>query len=106
MHYVIDSERQTHMALLCQRAIDLWGHEAQTEQAQEEMLELLIELQKIYRGRHNPADIIKELVDVYQCLHQLIYMYGEENFQAAFDEKMGKFERHLNRAHQVKGSGI
>ena len=105
MTYLVNEEQQGRMSRLCKEAVALWGENAQIEQAKEEMLELLVELQRIYRGRHDHQEILSECADVYQCLHQIVYMVAgnAEEFENVFNAKMDKFEAQVEKSKAKRG---
>lgn len=98
MMELLSPHQKERLERLCADAIETWGVLPQLMQAEEECLELALEIHKVHRGRDDSKEIMKEVVDVYQCIHQLIWMIGEDKFRAAFDEKMDKFEAHLENS--------
>jgi NTP pyrophosphatase (non-canonical NTP hydrolase) len=77
------------------RTINKWGVEAQCDQAVEECAELIASLKHLKRGKVSEDELIDELADVYLMLGQLIYMFGEDKFDAAVDRKILKLEKLL-----------
>lgn len=62
---------------VCQKALDVWGKEAQILMVLEEMSELQKEILKnINRGKDNIKEIAEETADVFIMLEQLIHIYG------------------------------
>lgn len=74
-------------------AIELWGEDAQRNQAIEEMAELVVELARIPRGRTDDFDMVNEIADVRIVLRQLEMMWGEEEVAERVEKKMERFER-------------
>ena len=62
---------------VCQKALDVWGKEAQILMVLEEMSELQKEILKnINRGKDNIKEIAEETADVFIMLEQLVNIYG------------------------------
>ena len=78
------------------KTIDKWGEQAQYAQAVEECAELIATLQHFTRGKVDRAVVIDELADVYLMIGQLIYMFGEEAFTAAVENKIIKLHQLLD----------
>lgn len=92
-----------------QKAIDKWGEYAQLDQMIEEMSELTIAISKYKRYRLGEKyldkdevfdNLYEELADVRLCLHQLEYMFGEENVDKAYDKKFQKFMAQLTGTYK------
>ena len=92
-----------------QKAIDKWGEYAQYDQMIEEMSELTIAISKFKRYKLGEKylskdevlnNLYEELADVRLCLHQLEYMFGEENVDKAFQKKFDKFMQQLNGTYK------
>jgi len=79
-----------------ERAIILWGEEAQIKMAIEECAELIVKLAKLGRNK-NGSDIdsiVKEIADVEIMMIQLRLIFGEESVNMA---KAAKLTRLLDR---------
>lgn len=73
---------------LCQKALDLWGIDAQIWMAVEEMAELTNALCKIKRGRINLEDIVTEIADVQIMMEQLQLFFGKEEVDTERNRKL------------------
>jgi hypothetical protein len=62
------------LGLLCSTAVNLWGTNAQTQQAIEELCELSVACSHRLRGRINTAELATEIADVEIMLEQLRLM--------------------------------
>jgi len=74
------------------RTIQKWGEKAQYEQTIEECAELIATLQHFARGKVDRETVVHELADVYLMIGQLTYMFGEEQLNAAVENKIAKLE--------------
>ena len=72
-------------------ALDLWGAEAQTLMAMEEMAELQKELCKHARGKDNREEISEEIADVRIMLDQMAILHNCEELAGRY--KASKVER-------------
>jgi NTP pyrophosphatase (non-canonical NTP hydrolase) len=79
------------------RTIEKWGETAQHQQAVEECAELIATLQHFARGKVARDVVIDELADVYLMVGQLIYMFGEEDFNRAVEKKITKLHALLKQ---------
>lgn len=68
-------------------ALDLWGAEAQTLMAMEEMAELQKELCKHARGKDNREEISEEIADVRIMLDQMAILHNCEGLAEQFKAK-------------------
>lgn len=78
---------------ICQKAVKLWGHEKQINQAIQEKAELIKELTKIGQGRTNNAAITEEIVDVHIMMEQL---------KIIMREKMNSFDQLYKDTYNYK----
>ena len=78
------------------KTIDKWGEQAQYAQAVEECAELIATLQHFTRGKVDRAAVVDELADVYLMIGQLIYMFGDEAFTTAVENKIIKLHQLLD----------
>lgn len=76
---------------LLQRAINVFGEEAQQKMAIEEMAELQKEICKLWRGFDNHKDLAEEIADVKIMLEQLEIMFDLQPCVHYFMER--KLER-------------
>lgn len=73
---------------LYERAINLWGVEAQRNTAFEEIGELTTVLARDRRGRATKEEILTELADVTIMCEQMAFMLGFDEFEKEFDRKL------------------
>ena len=73
---------------LYQKAIDVWGIEAQRNMAFEELGELNTALARDRRGRVTKEEIITELADVTIMCEQLAFFLGYEDYEKEMDNKL------------------
>lgn len=73
---------------LYEKAIDLWGIEAQRNMAFEELGELNTVLARDRRGRATKEEIYSELADVTIMCEQIAYMLGYEDYEKMIDAKL------------------
>lgn len=73
---------------LYQKAIDVWGGEAQRNMAFEELGELNTVLARDRRGRATKEEILTELADVTIMCEQLAVMLGYEDYEKELDRKL------------------
>jgi hypothetical protein len=88
---------------LAQKAIDNWGEEAQLNMVEEESLELLLELTRRRRNRHDPEKILEENVDAFVMMVQLASMMGTTRFNAMLEQKLIRLDQRLTDyiSHQM-----
>jgi len=81
-------------------AVDVWGEDAQSRMAIEEMAELTKELCKHYRGEVNQASIIDECADVMITVAQVACIYAPsfspEQLNEAIEIKMARLKDRLH----------
>ena len=73
---------------LYQKAIDVWGIEAQRNMAFEELGELNTALARDRRGRVTKEEIITELADVTIMCEQLALFLGYDDYEKEIDNKL------------------
>lgn len=78
--------------LLYQRTLEVWGEQAQYDQAAEECAELITALMHYRREKISDQQVIDELADVILMAGQLKWMFGAERVDAAVNRKRGKLE--------------
>lgn len=74
--YLFDGDDQATF----EHALDVWGIDAQAEQAEEEVAELLVELRRYNRGEGTVEGLVDELADVrvmYEQLDLFLDMYAD-----------------------------
>lgn len=72
------------------KTISKWGEQAQYDQAIEECAELIASLQHFARGKVGKDAVVSELADVFLMVGQLTYMFGEDQLNAAVENKISK----------------
>lgn len=94
---------------LYDRAIKIWGDEAQYNQLIEEMAELTVASSKMRRQMHGEyknidieSNFKEEICDVFMCLELFIKAYGEEELNKIFEQKLLKFKGQIEKAEKSK----
>lgn len=83
-------------SLVCKRALNTFGADAQIWMAIEETSELLNALAKYRRGRNTADDIITEIADVQVMMEQLSLNFGKEKVEEERQYKLKRLEERLN----------
>lgn len=99
--HFVPAETDDDGATIWERALRLWGREAQMAMVREELTELLLELERLPRGRTDKAKILGELADVVgNTLPQLLLMIGAswEEVREAFARKQAVLQLRIERA--------
>lgn len=86
------------MEQLYQRTLQVWGEQAQYDQAAEECAELIAALLHYRRAKVKEEQVIDELADVTLMLGQLSWMFGEHKVAAAVERKRKKLDALLTAA--------
>ncbi len=81
------------------RCIETWGEDAQLDMVTEECLELLLELHRRKRNRHDVEKICEETADVWIMLQQLVNIVGEHNIQKIVYMKETRLKDRLKEAN-------
>ena len=93
MPYFINEE-------LLEKAIDVWGFDAQCEMIIEECLELVLALQKLKRLRGDKKqkfdNVIDEIADVKIMITQAQMLFPKDLIDARVDYKMNRLKERLN----------
>lgn len=89
-------EIETRLDTAAKKAVLKWGESSQLDMVQEEAAELLLELVRRPRGRHDFLKILEESVDVYIMLAEVRLMFGEEDWLSMVDKKLSRLEGRLN----------
>ena len=79
-----------------QDAINKWGVAAQTDQAIEELSELITELLHYRRGKCPAEQVIDEIADVKIILEQLEYIFGSEKIKERMLAKLALLQKLIN----------
>ena len=97
----------------CDRAIRVWGEEAQIRMCIEEMSELTKELCKYIRDQkdNKPLDeeklkktkqnIVEETADVLNCVKQMARMFGEDEVEKVREYKVQRATKYLDRDEKL-----
>jgi len=80
---------------LFDRALEVWGAEAQIMLAIEENSELNTELARDYRERNDTEDVVDEIADVLIATRQLARIYGEEQVAERVKFKMDRLRERV-----------
>lgn len=88
---------------LYRRTLDLWGEQAQYDQAVEECSELCAALMHYRREKVPPQQVIDELADVTLMVGQLTWMFGEDRVREAVERKRAKLEQLMAREAEEQG---
>ncbi|MBW6508542.1 MAG: antitoxin [Desulfuromonadales bacterium] len=92
------------MEKIYQATIARWGIDAQYDQAIEECAELIAALKHFKRGKISRQAVIDELADASLMLGQLRWMFGNDQVEAAINNKLEKLNRLLTQTdEQEKG---
>lgn len=102
----IDNDKINRLDRLARSAINHWGEEKQFAQAEEEAIELALELVRIRRRRQNWDNILEEAVDNYIMVTELFIIFGPEKVNAMLDKKLDKFDAALTKSIQDKVNSI
>lgn len=87
-------------------ALNLYGPEAQTLMAFEEMSELQKELCKHARGADNRAHIAEEIADVLIMLDQMMILHDCESLVSRCRElKIERLEQRIRKSEKALGGG-
>ncbi len=78
------------------RAIETYGHEAQTQMLFEEMSELQNALCKLSRGRDTADHVCEEIADVMIMCFQMAHIYGTKQVEQWARRKMVRLKQRLN----------
>jgi len=84
-----------------QKAIDLWGTDAQIDMIEEECIELLLAIKRFKRGRGGIENIMEEVADVSIMGEQaeVIFDYSIKDFKNA---KFNRLEKRIESAERDK----
>jgi hypothetical protein len=93
--FTVNEELHERVVAASKKALKKWEDEGAVFGLMEEMAELNLELSRIRRGRHNPDDVLEELVDVYMCMIELAMIFGRDKFNSMLEKKIAKFEEQV-----------
>lgn len=80
---------------ILQKAIVLYGRQAQIDVAIEECAELINAIQKHRRGRVGDKEVIDEIADVRIMTEQLALIFGEEEVEARRQFKLARLHNRM-----------
>lgn len=84
------------MELLCAKALEKWGADAQIEMCIEECAELIDALCKYRRGRCGQEHVAEEIVDVVIMMGQMSILFDLHLLDEWFDRKQQRLREKLN----------
>lgn len=90
---------------LLQRAVDLWGEEAQMRMVQEECAELIATVNRHQRERCSNEDVAEEVADVLIMVEQARRIVGAAAVDAAKERKLQRLARRLTDGEQRRLAG-
>lgn len=102
----IENEKIKRLDGLARSAINHWGADKQFAQAEEEAIELALELVRIRRNRQDWDAILEEAVDVYIMATEIFILFGPEKVNEMLDKKLDKFDAALKKSIQAKVDSI
>lgn len=91
---------------LYDEALKVWGKEAQYDQCNEEMAELMIAINKLKRAtkygefqniEELKDNLIEEISDVFLCSEALLYYFKNEKSYEKLNEKLEKFKSQIEK---------
>lgn len=102
----IEDAKIARLDRLARSAINHWGADKQFAQAEEEAIELALELVRIRRNRQDWEAILEEAVDNYIMVTELFILFGPEKVNEMLDKKLNKFDAALKKSIQAKVHSI
>jgi NTP pyrophosphatase (non-canonical NTP hydrolase) len=91
---------------LLQRAVDLWGVDAQMRMLQEECAELIAAVNRFSRERCGAEDVAEEVADVLIMAEQARRIVGAADVDAAMERKLNRLARRLSEGEERRAQGI
>lgn len=85
-----------------ERALEVWGVDAQLRQAQEELAELIAAINRFMRARTDHAAVAEEMADVEIMLAQLKLVFGGVDVSAVKRVKLDRLRGRVEAAEAVK----
>lgn len=82
------------------RAIDTWGIDIQQSIFVEEAAEVITALSHFKRDKCGIHDVIGEFADLQVMLNQMIEIYGKEQFNEIFAQKLVALKNKLDKADE------
>jgi len=77
---------------LYRATVEVWGEQAQYDQAAEECAELIAALMHYRREKVDAQQVVDELADVTLMLGQLTWMFGQQKVEEAVERKRQKLD--------------
>ncbi len=102
----IENEKIKRLDGLARSAINHWGADKQFAQAEEEAIELALELVRIRRNRQDWDAILEEAVDNYIMVTEIFILFGPEKVNEMLDKKLNQFDAALKKSIQAKVDSI
>lgn len=84
------------------KAVSVFGIEAQTNLAIEEMSELIVAINHFRRGRVGMDAVQEEIADVMIAMKQLAMIYGELGVDKYIEQKTQRLEQRIKRENYVQ----
>ena len=82
---------------LYRSTVEVWGEQAQYDQAAEECAELIAALMHYRREKVDAQQVVDELADVTLMLGQLTWMFGQQKVDEAVERKRQKLDCLMER---------
>lgn len=82
---------------LYRATVEVWGEQAQYDQAAEECAELIAALMHYRREKVDAQHVVDELADVTLMLGQLTWMFGQQKVDEAVERKRQKLDDLMDR---------
>lgn len=82
---------------LYERALTIWGSDAQETMVFEELGELTTALARYKRGRAMVEDVITELADVTIMCEQMAILFGYEKYKDEIERKLERLKKRLDK---------
>jgi hypothetical protein len=84
-----------------ERALEVWGVEAQLRQAQEELAELIAAINRYMRQRTQSDAVVEEIADVEIMLAQLKVVFGAADIAVAVAQKRTRLQQRVEDAEKL-----
>lgn len=102
----IENDKIVRLDRLARSAINHWGADKQFAQAEEEAIELALELVRIRRNRQDWDSILEEAVDNYIMVTEIFILFGPEKVNEMLNKKLDKFDSALSKSIKEKVDSI
>lgn len=84
-----------------ERALQVWGVDAQLRQTQEELAELIAAISRFMRERTDSVPVVEEIADVEIMLAQLKLIFGGVEVSAVRSKKFERLRRRVEEAEAI-----